>query len=408
MHERLAALRRLGSFIATAGFTQLVGLVAIPVIIHSAGTMQWGIQGSVQSAANLFGVLVSFGWGTTGAAEVAGLAASERPQYYADSFVSRLYLFTLVLPAMALVLSLINPQHVALVLVGSAAYLMPFLGANWYFVGEASPQRLFLLDVLPQSIGLAMTVLIVLLTKSLTLAICGQLICNALGVLIAAIVIDHTSVVKVRYDLSIAKAFTRLRGQRDPVFTAATSALYVSTPLLVLNVVSPGELALYNMGDKLFRFGLTAFTPVLQFIQGWIPEGGEDGRLHRIRQGARFTPAIALAGGVAIAVLGPWAATLLSGAGLAFSSDMSIPFGLIFAAVACTQVLGLACLVQLGEVKALAASTFVGACAGVPLIVLGSFAAGARGVAWALMLSEVIVLAYQARMVSRKLRALSP
>lgn len=404
MHERLKALKRLGSFVATAGFTQVVGLIAIPVIIRGAGAHQWGIQGSIQSAASLFGVLVSFGWGTTGAAEVANMNATVRPQYYLDSLISRVYLFILAFPVMGFVLGLINDHHVALVVVGSAAYLMPFLGANWYFVGEASPRRLFLLDVLPQSVGLAVSVLLMLATGSLVFAVGGQLVCNGVGVSISAAVILRGSTDRVSVDFSARHAFERLRGQRNPVLTAATSALYVSTPLLVLNVVRPGELALYNMGDKLFRFGLTAFTPVLQFVQGWIPEGGKDGRLHRIRQSARLTPVVAIAGCTVIAVLGPWSASFLSGGDLHLPFSLSAPFGLVFAAVTCTQVLGLACLVQLGEVRALARSTLFGASAGVPLMIFGSVSYGAMGVVWALVVSELAVLLYQSRAVSLKLR----
>lgn len=400
----MKALGRLGTFVLTTGMSSLASLVAIPVIIARAGDYQWGVQAAVQSAAMLFGVLVAFGWGTTGAAEVASMPAEERPQWYAGSLVSRLYLFCCVYPAQVLVMGLLNRDFIPLVLVGSAAYLMPFLGASWYFVGEARPSRLFRFDALPQTAGMFASIVTMILTGSLVATVATQLVFNLTGCIISAAVVLRSASVPVRFDWSPRAAVHRLVAQRHSVVTSAASSLYVSTPLLVLNVVSPASMPLYAMGDKLFRFALTVFAPVLQFVQGWIPEGGRANLPHRIKQAARLTPLISVVGAVCVTLLGPLGAKILSSSAIDFSHWLALPFAVVFAAVSVTQVLGLACLVQLGRTRALAVSTVTGSVAGVPLIIIGALWAGVHGVAWALAASEIIVLVYQGRVIVAELR----
>ena len=164
-------------------------------------------------------------------------------------------------------MTLLNRDYFGLVAVGSAAYLAPYLGASWYFVGEARPSRLFRLDALPQTIGMILSIGTMLLTHSLVATIATQLVLNSTVPVISAIVILRRSGQQVHFDWSPRHAAKRLVGQRHSVATAATSSLYVSTPMLVLNAIHPAAMPLYAMGDKLFRFGLTAFAPVLQFVQ---------------------------------------------------------------------------------------------------------------------------------------------
>lgn len=405
MRERLIALKRLAIFALTTGVGSLAGLIAVPVIIAGAGQYEWGIQASVQSAAGLFGVLVAFGWGTTGAAEVSVLDPALRPQWYANSLVSRLYLFCAVYPVMVVVMSLLNPHYIPLVLVASAAYLMPSLGASWFFVGDARPSRLFRCDALPQVIGTAVSVVVMLVSHSLVATMATQFVFNLSAPLISAHVIFSDSATPVRLDWRLASTRGRLVEQRHAVATSAASSLYVSTPLLVLNLLHPGSMALYAMGDKLFRFALTAFAPILQFVQGWIPEGGPVTMLHRVRQAARLTPLISLVGAVCVVALGPFAAGILSASRIDFGYTMALPFAVVFFAVSITQVIGLACLVQLGRTRDLARSTVLGALAGVPLIVIGAWLDAAHGVAWALAVSEIVVLAYQLTVLVHALRA---
>ncbi|CEI24139.1 hypothetical protein FAM22020_000744 [Propionibacterium freudenreichii] len=404
MRERLLVLRRLGAFMVTTLMPALVSLVAMPVIIRGAGAHTWGVQSSVQSASMLFGVAVGFGWSVTGAAETARRTPLERPQWFADSVVSRIYLLCLTVPVMMLVMWLINRDYLALVVVASVAYLVPYVGADWYFVGEARPSRLFRLNALPQTTGVALSVVAMLVTNSIVATVAVQLVANVCAVILSVTAVVRSAPESVQFNWSVPQAFGRLRAQRDPFITAGTSALYVASPMLIINLFQPGALALYAMGDKLFKSALTAFAPVLQVVQGWLPEGGPQNLSHRVKQAARLSPLVSVAGAACIFALGPWVARLLSHGEIAFGFDISLPFAVVFAAVSVTQVFGLAFLVQLGRSAALAKSTVVGAVIGVPMIIVGAVLFSAHGVAWAVALSEITVLIYQLAVVIAELR----
>lgn len=392
---RMSLLKRLASFALTVGASTVIGILAIPVIISKAGADLWGVQATVQAGAAMFGVAVAFGWGTTGAGIVASSPASLRPQLFVDSLVSRVYLYLLTLPMMVLVLTAMNPAHFDLVVAGSIAYLLPFLGASWYFVGEARPARLFRLDALPQLLGVVAGLLVILQTGRLVDVLAVQAVFNLLAVVVSTIAICRGAAEAPKLSLSPSAAFRRLGSQRHGVITAATGSLYVNLPLLVVYTVLPASLPVYALGDKLFKYALAAFSPVLQFIQGWIPEGGPESLRHRISRSAQVAPVIGLAGAVAIAVLGPLVAGPLSQGKVPLDLSVSLPFGVIFFAVAWSQVVGLACLVPINRTKALAVSTVLGAIAGTPLIFAGALMVGLLGVAWAVAISELVVVGYQ-------------
>jgi len=398
-----AHIRRLISFAATVGASTVVSLVTVPLIIGRTSAAAWGSLAVIQTGAILFGVLVAFGWGTTGAATVASMPREARPALYLESLVSRAYLFIFTLPIMIVVMLLISPAGVGVVIAGSVAYLLPFLGATWYFIGEARPLRLFLLDALPQMVGVMVGFLILSVTGELAHFLIALAVLTAVGVFLSSAVILRGLPANTRVDLGLRPAMARLAPQRHGVITAGTTSLYVTLPLLAVSALAPAATPLYAMGDKLFRFGLVAFSPVLQVIQGWVPEGGPVTVAHRARRAAIIGPLFGLLGGAVITLATPTIASMLSHGELRLTMAQALPFGLMFTVVACTQIIGLACLVAMNQSKALASSTVLGAIAGVPLILGAAYFLDAWIVAWAVVVSELVVLAYQAYALRRQL-----
>jgi hypothetical protein len=138
----------------------------------------------------------------------------------------------------------------------SVAYLLAYLGASWYFVGEARPRRLFLVDALPQLASTIVGIVVLVVTRGFTLMVTTQLLFNlgAVGPRIAVVLSGNS-------------------GVKDA----------------------------YAFAHRLFRFAVTAFSPVLQFIQGWIPEGGLPSMVHRIHRALQLTPVLGLLGGTGLA-----------------------------------------------------------------------------------------------------------
>lgn len=398
-----AALGRLASFSLTVGLGTVVGLISIPVISRVAGTDQWTIQAFTQSLATMFGVAVAYGWGTTGPAMVASMPPSQRPALFLESFISRIYLYLATAPVMVLTLVLLQPDHAAFVALASVTYLVPYLGASWYFIGEAKPFRLFTYDALPQVLGTLSGLVVLLASSNLMLFVLTQLLFNVAGVSVSAIVILRNSLVKPLW--SLRSVIVLLRRQRHGVITAGTGALYVNLPLIAVSVFVPAHLDVYTFADRILRYAVTAFAPILQFVQGWIPEDGHGSIRHRLKRAIQLTPMVSLLGAAAVALGAPFASDLLLHGGADMPYTLSIPFAVTFIAISVSQVVGLAGLVTVGESKELARSTVLGAVLGAPIIVLGAFFIGVVGVAWAVAVSELAVAIYQLLVLRRFLQS---
>jgi hypothetical protein len=326
---------------------------------------------------------------------------------FLDSLVSRVYLFIFAAPLMygvVLVLGQIDPTAAAL---ASLAYLLPFVGASWYFIGQAEPWKLLLFDVLPQGLGTVTGVVLIQFFPTPFVFVLSLFVFNVLAVVLgAAGALRSKHQVPLAVDLRLPAAMSRLRGQKHGVIAAGTGSLNSNLPMIAVKVVAAAALPQYALADKLFRFALAGFGPVLQVIQGWIPEAGRERSHHRIRIVARIAPTVGLLGGVVLAVLTPWASSLFSRGEIVIDFALSIPFGLIFASVLVAQIVGLACLIPLGKGAALAKSTAIGAALNIPLMfAMGTFL-GAPGVAWAVGIAEVVVAGYQILVVRDSLRHL--
>lgn len=392
----LALLRRFGGFAASLVLSTAINLLAIPFVISTLGKDIWGELALAQATAAIFGIVVAFGWGTVGAALVASLPAKDRPQMYLDSLVSRVYLFLFAAPVMYVVVLLIgrtDPQAAAL---AAMAYLLPFVGASWYFIGQARPWKLLLFDVLPQGFGTVTGVVLIQFFPHPFVFVLSLLALNLLAVVLGAVGAlrpRHQS--PLRMDLRLGPAMNRLREQKHGVIAAGTGSLNSNLPIVAVNVVVSAALPHYALADKLFRFAVAGFGPVLQVVQGWIPEAGPSHSTLRIRRVSTLAPVVGLLGGALLAVLTPWASSVFSRGEILVGFGLSIPFGLIFAAVLVAQIVGLACLIPLGKGAALAKSTAIGAALNVPLMFALGAGFGAPGVAWAVAISEVIVASYQ-------------
>lgn len=399
-----ALLRRFGGFATSLVFSTAINLLAIPFVIATLGKETWGELALAQATAAIFGIAVAFGWGTVGAATVASLEEGRRPQMFLDSLVSRGYLFLIAAPMMYIAMLLMGNIDPAVAALAAVAYVMPFLGASWFFIGEAKPWKLFFYDVLPQGLGIVAGVVLIQFFPQSLIFVLSLLAFNVLAVFLGARGAVPGGRPSVRADLRFFPAMKRLRGQKYGVIAAGTGSLNSNLPMLAVNQVVAAALPQYALADKLFRFAVAGFGPVLQVIQGWIPEAGPGSVKQRIRTVARLAPLAGIVAGVLLAVLTPWASRIFSGGAIDIDYSLSIPFGLVLGGVIVAQVVGLACLIPLGKGAALATSTAIGAAFNVPLMFIFGLSFGAPGVAWAVGLAELVVATYQLLVVRSTLK----
>lgn len=396
-------LQRILSFSATVGLVAVVGVLAIPVLIGAAGDEAWGVLAVIQVLASVFGVLVAFGWGATGPSMIAGARPDDRPGIFRESFSARVSLYLVVTPVMIGVALLLTRGDVAISVLGAVAYLLPYVASPWYFVGQARPGRLFLLNTIPSVAG----TLLGMLGAWLTSTIAAFLLLQALGYVVA-IVLERRHILASAPPVEVpgyrVSHVVRLLGtQRHAVTSSLVSSLYVALPLVTVQAFLPAQVPVYAMADRLFKFGSLALAPVQQFLQGWVPEDGPERIRPRSERAVVVGLGFGLVGGALIAALSPWASQILSRGEVQVPFGLSIALGTAFVFVAGSAIAGYACLILLGQVRHVAIASVMAAAIGAPLIVLSALAGSLELIAWSVALSELIVTVYQLVILRRTL-----
>ena len=389
---------RLSGFTISVIIVTLVGVVSIPVLIDALGEGTWGILLVIQSVTQIGGIVVSFGWGATGAASVASMTADERTGFYRSSLRIRAVLYLITLPLVFVILGILTRGLWLESLLGALVYLLPSVGAAWYFIGTGSPSRLIRFDTLPIVGGAVLGIIAAVVTGELWAYLVGQGLGYLVGVSLSALVILRgapTGPAPVPWR-------DALMAQRHAVLATLTSSLYVTLPIVAVQIFLPAAVPVYGLADRLFRYASVAFQPVQQFFQSWVPERGAD-LAARCRSATWAAAGIATLGGIAIAVLSPFVSLLLSSFQIQVPFSLSIPLGVAFIGIGVAAVVGYACLVVLGRVSALAVSTLVGALVGAPLILLFAALGSLPMVAWSVAASELCVAGYQLLVLRRAL-----
>lgn len=381
-----------------------MGVLAIPVLIAAAGAEAWAQLAVVQVLAGVFGVIVAFGWGATGPSMIAGAPTEERPGIFRESFSARLTLYAVATPVMIAVALLLTRGDVAVSVLGAIAYLLPYVASPWYFVGQARPGRLFVLNTLPSVIGTILGMLAAWLTST----IAAFLLLQALGYVVAVILERRHILASAprgdRQPYRLGRVLRLLATQRHAVTGSLVSSLYVSLPLVAVQAFLPAQAPVYAMADRLFKFGSLALAPVQQFLQGWVPEDGREHIPARSVRAVIIGLGFGLVGGALIALLSPFASSLLSGGEVLVPLSLSTALGVAFLFVAGSAIAGYACLILLGQVRHVAIAAVMAAAIGAPLIILSALAGSLELIAWSVALSEVVVTVYQLVILRRTLR----
>ena len=390
----LRGIHRLGGFGGAIVLMAVVNVSVIPIVIRLAGATVWGGIAVSQSVAAFGAILVAFGWATTGPSDVARLAPELRGQFYVDSVASRVWLFLLVLPVIVLIVWFVAPANSLANSFAALTLVLPALGASWFFVGERSAWRMLLLETLPRALGTFGGAALLILVGNVALFTAAQ----AVGAFVS-VVVSWINVTK-RYrgyelNFGVFAAISRLPRQAGAMVTASTAALYITLPLVLIAAIAPQMTAAYSVADKLMKFSLTAFSPVTQIAQGFVPSANSEVHRRRAKIAGIGAANLGIIAGVFYAALAPLGAHVLSVHKIEVTMALSIPLGIALASIITSEIVGLACLTSFGEIKRVAMSTVLGAVMGVPLLIVCAVQAGAVGIAWATAASQLIVALYQ-------------
>lgn len=309
--------------------------------------------------------------------------------------MSRSWLLLVVLPPAIIIALLFSSDYRLVAAMTVTTGLVAALSGAWFFVGEASPGRYFVLDTIPKSIGTLAGAGMLFLTHDALWFIIVQGLGSATAIALSTASIARRYPGWVR-DFSAGSAFRRLSGQSAAVAMSATSAVYVNLPILIVGAFAGTQVtAAYALAERLMRFALMATRPMVQVAQSYVPSQDIADQTRRSRVVIRIAAATGILGGLAFAIATPWIVVLFSGSGLTVSSALSVPLGIALAAMLVSQTTGFACLTAFGLTRALAASTIAGAISGAVLLVPLMLLWGTPGIAVGLAVSELVVLVVQ-------------
>ncbi|WP_438855327.1 lipopolysaccharide biosynthesis protein [Agromyces sp. M3QZ16-3] len=392
--RRSVLARAAGGYGLSVVLSGLVSLLVIPSVIIAAGTESWATIAVAQAVSGFAFVLAVYGWGVVGPTEVASREPEERGGYFADSLLSRAWLCVVIVPIAVVVAIAFTPDEPLLAALTTASGILVALGAGWFYVGERSPLRFLLIDTVPRLVGTLAGAIAVIVTGDAVWFAGLQLA----GVVTAAAIASIDILNRYRgwaWTASPIRAARNLRGQGHTVAMSATSAVYVNVPILLVQVFVPSATAVYALAERMVRLALYATRPIVQVAQGWVPNPDPRVLVSRARRVTVLGMGLGAVGGLAFALLAPWAGGILSGGELTIAWDLAIPMGVNLAAILASQLTGFACLTALGMSRVLSTSTIAGAVVGTALMIPLLLWIGVPGVAWGLAAAELAVLGVQ-------------
>lgn len=400
MTSRSRHFRAVATYASSVVVSALVTLVSIPIVIAHASPVSWGALAAAQSIGTGASVLIGFGWGTTGPTDIARAAPGDRGALYLESYRARLLLALPITAAAVILTYYVVPSARWEAALNCAAYALTGLLAGWFFTGAARPNSFILLDTAPRVGGAAAGVIALLLGGPLALYPGLQLVGIAVGVIASTASIAGGKAVVT--GLRMRRSLAVLRGQSHGLVLASVSAANAALPAILVAALAPAALPAFALGDKLLRFGTTAASPFVQFLQGWVPAGGPGAMASRVRRAALIGLGLVVIGSSAFLVVAPWAAQLLSHGQIELAWPLVIAFSLVLVLLVAAQVVGLVCLLALGEGKQLAKYTLIGGIASVPLVAAGVVGFGALGAAAGVAVGEMVAFVPQcALLISR-------
>ncbi|MDS0243995.1 polysaccharide biosynthesis protein [Microbacterium aurantiacum] len=359
-------------------------------IVGDAG---WANFSAGQSIGILGMVAILFGWGVIGPVRVARARdKSSRVAILRESLRSRLLLSLVAIPVVAIVTWIVctdayRVESVAVAVAMATAGLSP----AWYCIGEGNPRGVMLYDALPKLTASAVAFPI--------LALSGQVLWYPIVLAIVTLpsFAAHAWKTLKRHPVPHEAPRALRHVMRSLLPTAAIDATgnaYGSTAIPIATAgLEPTDASAFASADRAYRIGTLAVVAVANAFQAWVlePVPGNPRRRHLAALGVHAT--LALLGGVAIAVLGPWATGLVFGTDVAARPVPSLLFGVAFFAICLATPLIRNLLVPAGRYKTVLAATICAAAAGVSVMLFGSWIGSEVVVAAGVATSEIVALA---------------
>lgn len=386
-----AFLLRLLGFAGAPILSALAPFLVLPLISRVAPEA-WGDFSAAQSIGLLGMVGVLFGWSVSGPVLAARAApGDERAVVLRESLRTRAITASVVVPVVAVIAVLVVNEDARL-LAAAVAVAMALSGFTpaWFCIGEGNPRGLIIYDAVPKLIASALSLALIAATQQ----VIWYPILFVLAILPAYAV--HARSVLSGHDHAANPLRSNRALLRAMVTTAAVDATgnaYGSTPTPIVNFAfSRTDSGGFASADRVYRVGLLAVVALGNAFQAWVLDRTATDRPRRHRIALVAQVALGIIGAAGLAVLGPWATTLVFGPDATAPAAVCLMYGLAFLFISSSTPLIRNILIPAGRARTVFIATVVAAVAGLGVMLtaaaFGSLIAVASGIA----VSEAIVL----------------
>ncbi len=391
---------RLAGFTGAPILSALAPFIILPVISRIVGADGWANFSTGQSIGILGMVGVLFGWGIVGPVRVArATSMQEHAVILHESIRSRLLTSLIAVPAAAVATFLVSGPSYRLESVAVAvAMTVGGLTPAWFCIGQGNPRALMIFDALPKLAASLLALPIIALTGQILWYPALLLAFTVPAFAIHAYLTAHGDALG---DARPRRLLSVLRALVPTATIDATSNAYGSTAIPIATAgLDPADASSFASADRAYRIAIMAVIAFGNAFQAWVLDPQTTGTARRHRLALLSHIVLGLAGGSAIALLGPWLTGVLFGQDVAAKPLPSLLFGVAFFFLSTTTPLIRNILIPAQAYRTVFAATIAAAAVGITTMVVGSLLGSASIVALGVAVSEAttfVVLVVPAR-----------
>ncbi|TPV52179.1 polysaccharide biosynthesis protein [Pseudarthrobacter phenanthrenivorans] len=381
-----------------AGFTFLpllvlaLPLLLLPIVARVAGPSGWSSITAGQAIGVLAATVILWSWNVSGPVEIARCrTTAERAGVYSKSIRSRLLIAVVVLPLMTALVSVVAHDGYGLDAVTMAwATAMTGFSPSWYGIGTGQPRILAVFDALPRFLAAVISATLILATGQIWIYGVASTLAT-----VASLISFHRRFGErgTWFPKDLRGVFQENLAQASVAGTNITGSAYASSPVPVATstVSSAAATAGFASADSIYRFGIFTIVALGNTFQGWTLEADASSPRRRHIVACMSHAALGAAGGLGLALLGPWASELLFGDSVKADSLTSIFYGLSFFFLSVSTPLIRNILIPAKRQKTVLMWTAICAVAGLFLMTTAGLQSNVPGVALGMAVSEMLL-----------------
>ena len=387
--------RRLVAFIALPVLSAVVPLSVIPLLVRVLGADGWSSIAIGMSIGAAGSIIVNWGWGVIGPAEVARLDMPGAARLYSLSFFTRLVLF-LPVAVICFLLAEFLDQTSGATIAGLMAVAAASSGLSpaWYFIGIGRAAGVALWDTMPRILAAVAAVPLLLVESSgVWYALSNLFFCTGAWVAAGLLISRRGSYgpPSQYWHAGVAS----LKQQGSLALSGIISGGYTSLTVAIVGAVNFPAVAPFAAADRFRAMGKQGEMAVTNGLQGWVGSStGAD-------QGTRMLRALitmsgtGLFAGVGFAIVMPIVLPILFGPSVTIEPLVFLFMGVALLMTGVSMSTGLHILAPSRRRHSISLATILGALIGVPAVAVGAAAYGAVGASAGLALAEAVVVGVQ-------------